>query len=307
MTHHIRECDADATGHLTFKLLVQPVEVGAATAVSASATTGAAAITSTAMATTTTTPPDSEPQAAPHAWSGDDVDDAFASPFTVTSAGRAPFTIDEQPHELSAANDEKAQSPTPSTATATPASTLPTTSTALPSVSLGLSTTSPTEVFRTYQQCAWLHAKLADRFPHILLPPFPDPPAPIASADGDYCEKKRLQMERYFSKMFARSEVVATSGDLRYFLSADMRTLDVGAVVVASGKLNKSSGALPSLAGLLHSVGVCCVQSECARVLRRYDMVLLFLFNVIHDHRTRAMDFACFGCLQTSSVHCLSR
>ena len=75
------------------------------------------------------------------------------------------------------------------------------------------------EIFRTYQQCLWLYGKLSECYVDTLLPPFPERPN---AQDTDYMEKKRLQMERFMVKLFARREMCHQSKDVSYFLSESM-------------------------------------------------------------------------------------
>lgn len=76
-----------------------------------------------------------------------------------------------------------------------------------------------TVIFRNYQQISWLHDRIAEKYHSILLPPMPEKPS--RNGDSVYVEKKRLQMERFLSKLFGREEIMDNS-DLQYFLSDQM-------------------------------------------------------------------------------------
>lgn len=77
----------------------------------------------------------------------------------------------------------------------------------------------PQTIFRNYNQIAWLHARLLARYEHVLIPPLPEKPG---ATDADYVEKKRLQMERFLVKLFARQEIVESDSDVQYFLGESM-------------------------------------------------------------------------------------
>jgi hypothetical protein len=87
---------------------------------------------------------------------------------------------------------------------------------------------------------------LLEKYPMVLIPPLPEKPG--SHADAVYIEKKRLQVERYLAKVFARSELVDSS-DLSYFLSDRMNTLDVAktrSVVQSIARLIPFKALLPS-------------------------------------------------------------
>lgn len=76
-------------------------------------------------------------------------------------------------------------------------------------------------VFRTFPQISWIHNRLTKAFPTIVLPPLPGKPLTSQIDDQDYVERKRLQVERFFKKLTARTEIV-NQEDFEHFLSSDM-------------------------------------------------------------------------------------
>ncbi|KAI7858402.1 hypothetical protein BDC45DRAFT_434136, partial [Circinella umbellata] len=82
-------------------------------------------------------------------------------------------------------------------------------------------------VFRSFQQISWLHEKLTQAFPELVVPPLPEPPSLQRMDDQDYVERKRLQVLRFFEKLTSRS-VFADYDDFIHFLSNDMTPTEVG-------------------------------------------------------------------------------
>ncbi|KAI8360806.1 hypothetical protein BD560DRAFT_404785 [Blakeslea trispora] len=83
--------------------------------------------------------------------------------------------------------------------------------------------------FRTFQQISWVHGKLKKAFESTVLPALPEPPMASHIDDQDYIERKRLQIERLFSKLSQRKELLEHP-DLLHFLSSDMSPTQVGPV-----------------------------------------------------------------------------
>ncbi|KAJ2958762.1 hypothetical protein NQZ79_g5650 [Umbelopsis isabellina] len=81
--------------------------------------------------------------------------------------------------------------------------------------------------FRSFQQIAWLHDQLASTLTDLLIPPLPDPPLSDQIEDQDIVERKRLQIERFFSKLGLRQEFIEASCFIR-FLSDDMTETELG-------------------------------------------------------------------------------
>ncbi|KAI9143682.1 hypothetical protein BKA69DRAFT_91484 [Paraphysoderma sedebokerense] len=73
-------------------------------------------------------------------------------------------------------------------------------------------------IFRSYPQIAWLHQKLTATFPDLIIPPLFQAPDPnlIAISDNNHIEQKRLQADRYFSKISSRHQITDNS-DFKYF------------------------------------------------------------------------------------------
>ncbi|KAG1051483.1 hypothetical protein G6F46_001495 [Rhizopus delemar] len=82
-------------------------------------------------------------------------------------------------------------------------------------------------VFRTFPQISWIHNRLTKAFPTIVLPPLPGKPLTSQIDDQDYVERKRLQVERFFKKLTARTEIV-NQEDFEHFLSSDMTPTEIG-------------------------------------------------------------------------------
>ncbi|KAI8351461.1 hypothetical protein EDC96DRAFT_447965 [Choanephora cucurbitarum] len=79
------------------------------------------------------------------------------------------------------------------------------------------------------EQISWVHSKLKKAFESTVLPALPEPPVATLIDDQDYVERKRLQIERLFSKLSRRKELL-DHPDLLHFLSSDMSPTQVGPI-----------------------------------------------------------------------------
>ncbi|KAI9257929.1 hypothetical protein BY458DRAFT_441147 [Sporodiniella umbellata] len=84
-----------------------------------------------------------------------------------------------------------------------------------------------TIVFRTFPQIGWIHHRLVETLPSIVLPPLPGKPLVSELDDQDYVERKRFQVGRFFKKITSREEI-RTQEDFLHFLSSDMTPSEVG-------------------------------------------------------------------------------
>jgi hypothetical protein len=75
-----------------------------------------------------------------------------------------------------------------------------------------------TTIYRATIHVRWLLSRLIMKHPHILIPPLPDEDEPGYYADGDYVEKKRLQVERLLRKVLSR-RYFSGDADVHIFLS----------------------------------------------------------------------------------------
>ena len=114
-------------------------------------------------------------------------------------------------------------------------------------------------LYRTFHHLTWLYHHLQSTFPHLLLPPLPDPPTP--SSDPQYLEKKRMQVQRWLRKVCGRSEWQQDK-DFLFFLSDAMTKIELAVVPERRGSDKKP------FMGLLRSVCVALCSTDC-RIIDR--------------------------------------
>ncbi|CAM9663012.1 unnamed protein product, partial [Phaeothamnion confervicola] len=74
-------------------------------------------------------------------------------------------------------------------------------------------------VIRRYKDFVWLHERLGEEFPGIIMPPLPEKMV-MGRFDTEFIEKRRKELERFLNRL-ATHEELSGSGYFRTFLQAD--------------------------------------------------------------------------------------
>lgn len=73
------------------------------------------------------------------------------------------------------------------------------------------------KVERRFKHFAWLHSRLTEQFPCVIIPPIPEKQVQ-GRFDGDFIESRRQKLERFLNRV-ARHPVMGSSSVFRHFLT----------------------------------------------------------------------------------------
>jgi len=73
------------------------------------------------------------------------------------------------------------------------------------------------KVERRFKHFAWLHSRLTEQFPCVIIPPIPEKQVQ-GRFDGDFIENRRQKLERFLNRV-ARHPVMGSSSVFRHFLT----------------------------------------------------------------------------------------